>query len=138
LVFPSILKENPDLWVEGNLIHLSGRLSFKDGKGNLAEPKIIVNEAKKLEKKPSLYKGTELPVLHLRINKGASRELLNDLKSIFSLFRGESEVVLHLPESGRYRPVKITAKVNLDDNLLLKLKDLLGEDSVRVKNKVAV
>ncbi|TSC91879.1 MAG: DNA polymerase III subunit alpha [Candidatus Berkelbacteria bacterium Licking1014_96] len=32
LVFPSILKDDPILWQEGGIIHLSGRLSFKDGR----------------------------------------------------------------------------------------------------------
>jgi len=140
LVFPSILKEDPILWQEGNIIHLSGRLSFKDGRGNMAEPKVIVNRVKKLELKPVLFNAPsdDDPVLHLRIKRDGDRKDLQKIKDILSLSRGESAVILHLPEADKFKPVRITSKVKIDEDLILKLKDLLGEDSVRVKDKVGV
>jgi DNA polymerase-3 subunit alpha len=43
LVFEDVLKKNPEVWQEGNIVELTGRLSTKNG-----EPKIICHEAKKL------------------------------------------------------------------------------------------
>lgn len=148
LVFPSILKEDPTIWQDSNLIHLIGRLSFKDGKGNLAEPKVIVNKVKKLEKNPELFNNANKPslevssvnhsVLHLRIKKEGSRELLGKIKEILLINRGNSTVILHLSEGNGFKPVKITSKVEINDNLISKLKELLGDDSVKVRDKVAV
>ena len=43
LIFDDVLKKNPLIWEEGNILELAGRISRKNG-----EPKIICNEAKKL------------------------------------------------------------------------------------------
>lgn len=147
LVFPSILKEDPTLWQDSNLIHLTGRLSFKDGKGNLAEPKVIVNKVKKLEKSPKLFDNSPKlkfennsvnhSVLHLKIKKEGSRELLGQIKEILLASRGSSTIILHLPEGNGFKPVKITSKVEINDNLISKLKELLGEDSVKVREALA-
>jgi DNA polymerase-3 subunit alpha len=147
LVFPSILKEDPILWQEGSLIHLTGRLSFKDGKGNFTEPKIIVNKAKKLEAKPRLFSSNEssgaspshlLPVLHLKIKKGSDHGILKQIKTIMEEYSGKSAVILHLPEGDGYKPIKITTAIRINDTLIIELKKILGEDSVRVKEPAPV
>jgi len=46
LVFPSILKENPDIWQEEKIVIMNCKLSDKDG-----ESKLICNQVKELEAK---------------------------------------------------------------------------------------
>ena len=43
LIFDDVLKKNPLIWEEGNILELAGRISRKNG-----EPKILCNDAKKL------------------------------------------------------------------------------------------
>lgn len=147
LVFPAILKDDPILWQEGKMIHVSGRLSFKDGRGNTSEPKVIVNKVRQLEKKPELFekgaiqKRQKEPMsiannngaLHLRINNDSGKKILQKIKKALEKHKGETDVVLHLPEGEKFRPVKITTKVAPTDEMLKGLKKILGEDNVRHK-----
>lgn len=148
LVFPSILKQDPVLWQEGNILHIAGRLSYRDNKGNSSEPKIIVDKVKKLEKKPVLFNhfkvfdssenAKNIPILHLKIKKEGSRELLQKIKEILLTSTGESAVILHLPDGERYKPIKITSRIKINAHIISKLEELLGKDSVRVKEAADV
>ncbi|TSC90312.1 MAG: hypothetical protein CEN92_479, partial [Candidatus Berkelbacteria bacterium Licking1014_96] len=99
-----------------------------------------INKVKKLEQKPTLFDvlADGKPVLHLRISQNGSREDLQKIKEILSFSAGESAVVLHLPEAGQFKQVRITSKVKIDEDLLARLKALLGKDSVKVKEKTLV
>jgi len=144
LVFPGILKEDPTFWVDGNIIHISGRLSFKDGQGNVSEAKIIVNKVKNLNKEPELFNLKEkinaenlnnASVLHLRLKEDTDKEILAQIKSLFIENPGSSIVIVHIPEKEGLRPVKASSKVNINQNLLDNLKKILGDKSVVVKEK---
>jgi len=163
LIFPRLLKETPDLWVEGRAIITDSKLSEKD-----QEVKVLVNRAfllnpleagksvddfKKLlleggpvkksyrpggwngreggynriepEKKttpaPAAVKPTGNPLRIIFLHDLAAADLM-ELRKIFSLYPGDSEVYFRLTEEGKAKIIKTAFRVDNNENLRIELK----------------
>ena len=130
IVFPSVLKENPDIWQDGAVIKIEGKLSFKDKDGFMTEPKIIVEKADVLDKNEKIEEETKLCIT---LPNGCSKEFIMRLKNILRENKGSSDVYLKVPESDALKEVKITHKVKIKDDFINKLSEFVGQDKIEVR-----
>lgn len=60
-------------------------------------------------------------------------ETLTTIRRLADLNIGFQEVVLVMKEGAEKRPLKMPFKVDVTDELLTKLRELIGEEKVKVK-----
>jgi len=160
LVFPSVLKETSDIWVEGETIICRGRVSTKDN-----ELKFLCSRAKKIDlekitedlaefqkegdkeysrrgngnsyyqnrnNQPAEKKVAESPPLKIKIIDLANQELLTKLKEKLSSSQGGSKVYFYI-QNGQddWKVLETGFKVDNSKDLKKELVDLLGKDSVK-------
>ncbi len=123
IVFPQILQKYSDLIKEDNIVYVKGRLSIKEDE----EAKLIASEFKEIIK-------IEDKVLYLRLKSMHDTLIIEDLKNILKEYKGNSLVYLYAED------VKKTFKgenlmVEINENLIKKLKTFLGEDNIKIKNR---
>ncbi|MDO5451866.1 MAG: DNA polymerase III subunit alpha [Candidatus Saccharibacteria bacterium] len=88
------------------------------------EPSRILKEPPKDHRKERLY---------LLITDPSDTETLSAIRRLADIHLGAQEVVLVIKEGDTKRPLKMPFRVEVSDDLLTKLKDLLGSDNVKVK-----
>jgi len=135
LVFPSLLKENPSIWVEGKVILAQGKLSDKDSEVKLLANKAVELSLDNLDKQIANYrvisnsnnfngyrkniaKSASAPSLKIIFNKNPESEVLAKLKELFLKNSGESKVFFKLAENGSNKVIETGFRVNRTDSLL--------------------
>jgi DNA polymerase-3 subunit alpha len=124
LVFPKILKQNPNLWQADTLIVLSGRVNNKDG--NL---KIIVEEGKPLSSNDGsdLIDSPPMPTkLVIELPSTTTKDTLLKLKVTLGEFPGELPVYLRLLRTSGVQEIKAKNAVSDNPELIAKLRAISG------------
>ncbi len=157
VVFPSVYKDTSDIWQTQKVILASGRISTADKNGNnLDEPKILVSKAQVIDiadakayspsgrkqqvkqkvssKKASNEKFADEPKepikrLYLRLNDASDHEVLQQIKQLLDVSLGANEAVLVLGPDKQI--IKLPQLVKVEDDLVDKLKAILGSDKVK-------
>jgi DNA polymerase III subunit alpha len=114
IVFPNLFSKHKDLVVEGKILLITGKLSDKDG-----EPKFLADE---LQEFGQQNLPTEPSSITIKIPEAATDELFASLKQLFESAPGEMMVNLMIKE----QKVKTPFRINLNDELKVKIKELLG------------
>jgi DNA polymerase-3 subunit alpha len=114
IVFPNLFSNYQNLLVDGKIILVTGKLSDKDG-----EPKFIADAIREYGQSTI---PTEPTSVTIKIPEAATDELFGQLKALFESAPGEMMVNLMIRE----QKVKTPFKVNLTDDLKLKIRELLG------------
>ena len=70
--------------------------------------------------------------LYILIENAEDTETLTTIRRLADIYLGVQEVVLVLKEGEEKRPLKMPFRVDVSGELLTKLKDLVGEDKVKV------
>ncbi len=71
--------------------------------------------------------------LYLLIENPDDTEILTAIRRLADIYLGMQEVILVLKDGEEKKPLRMPFKVEVCDELLAKLRDLLGEDKVKVK-----
>ncbi len=71
--------------------------------------------------------------LYVLIENADDTEILTAIRRLADIYLGVQEVVLVLKEGEKKRPLKMPFRVDISDELLDKLRDLVGEDKVKVR-----
>ena len=117
IVFPNLYAKFKDLIAEEKIVLVTGKLSDKDG-----EPKFLADDLKEF--------GTRSPLpgppssVTIKIPEAATDELFASLKSLFESAPGDLSVNLMIKE----QKVKTPFRINLNDELKTKIKELLGSN----------
>ena len=137
LVFPRLLKETPNIWVEGKAVLCQGRLSDKDQQikllGNIAMElnldsiEAAVNKFEMNKNAPTLRRGAgsnyaspvisgepvnKLQPLKIKFNKAMTGPHLEALKNIIARHAGSSKILFEVPHNGQFRVVETKLQVN--------------------------
>ncbi|MBR2998290.1 DNA polymerase III subunit alpha [Candidatus Saccharibacteria bacterium] len=88
------------------------------------EEKFVLKEPPKDRRKERVY---------ILIEKPDDVEVLTAIRRLADIYLGVQEVVLVLQEGEEKRPLRMPFKVEACEELLLKLRELVGEDRVKVK-----
>ena len=95
------------------------------------KPDSAANEAPRVLKEPP--KDHRKERLYLLIENPEDTETLTAIRRLADLNIGFQEVVLVMKEGAEKRPLKMPFKVDVTDELLSNLRNLLGEEKVKVK-----
>ena len=121
IIFPKLFTKYSNILYNGNILMVGGRLSVKEEEN----PKVILDFAESSEnvkanqtKKSGLFIRVENETcsIYVRCN-----EIIADAKN------GDVPLYFYFANSKKYFPCK---KISVDDNLLLSLKDIAGEQNV--------
>ncbi len=143
LVFPKVLERDFDLWKEENIVLLKGRYSEKDGEAKLlCESGTIIDEKqmKKYESetssreqsnvqnnRPSSKPNEHAQTISIEING----ETLSKITQLISTAtKGNSKIFL--TTAGSTKKLETSYQVTLSENLLAKLRQVVGSDKVKI------
>ncbi|MBX4187146.1 MAG: DNA polymerase III subunit alpha [Candidatus Doudnabacteria bacterium] len=114
IVFPNLYAKFKDLIVEGKILLVTGKLSDKDG-----EAKLLADDIREFGQQNL---PTEPTSVTIKIPEAATDELFGALKDLFESAPGEMSVNLMIKE----QKVKTPFRINLNDDLKQKIRQLLG------------
>ena len=159
LVFPKLLESNQEIWEEGNIVWVKGKLSDKDGVFKLLCEeirKIDMTEAKKyseennVEEKDAINNNYELPennagvikdeggkysanknFIEITVPKKNSKEVLQKLSDILkSAPTGSCKVFISVPSSnGSYQKIKTSKDIEGGKEIMENIKKIVGEEN---------
>jgi DNA polymerase-3 subunit alpha len=134
LVFPSILKENPNLWQTDKILLVKGKISDKDGEVKILAQKVKeleTDKVKEWEKQGSKVK-TYSP-LKITIIQGANQNLFQELKNILIKSKGKQSVILKIPDSSNnFKEMKTSLSVDYNANLKESLMALIDKGKISI------
>lgn len=123
IVFPKLLNENPELWQNGKILLVRGKVSTKDG-----QIKVIVERVREAEDNmdlsefqitdPLIAQSVQKDkdgVVNIFIPRGTSSEALNDLKITLASNKGDTPVMVFVP-NGASGPKKVKLPFGIDFN----------------------
>jgi len=129
LAFSNVLNQYGGYLKENQPVVISGRLSMRDDK----EPQIVINRARPLSdfanglppgEPPAKKEGT----LYIRLESETAPEY-QKVRGIVNMFPGNCNAVLYFADT----KVRRGTRCSLDDRMLRRLTELLGEENVVVK-----
>lgn len=138
LVFPRLLAANQEIWTEGSIVCIKGKLSDKDGVF-----KILAEEIRRIDiahaQKYSLEhkvreKADSIPGLCINISvpRQNSKEVLQKLSSYLNgLQQGDCTVYISVPASDTsFRKIKTNKTIKLTEETLQSFVDIAGKENV--------
>lgn len=143
LIFPKVLDENPDLWVEGTIVIIEGKRSDKDGM-----PKVLANTGRRytedyikflkpLEQAQLPRQGANdapvLPPNNLLINltTSSSPEHLQTLKEfLVQNHGGKTKIFLAMPSSGKTKRIETKYAVTYSTEFIERLEGIVGSGMI--------
>ena len=138
LAFSNVLSQYGGYLRENEAVVITGRLSLRDDK----DPQIVINRARPIsdfaqrseevqtESQPQPRRAPQILTgkLYLKLPTEASAEY-HKVKAILNMFPGSSDAVLYFADTKLRRGTRCA----LAENMLLELKNLLGNENVVVK-----
>lgn len=124
IVFPQVLQKYNTIIQEDKIIYIKGRLSIKEDENAklIAREIIDMNESINQEK----------PTLYLKINSIENKELVNDLISVVTKYKGDNDIYIYaenIKQMYKWNHIK----VNINENLINELQNILPRTSIKVK-----
>ena len=114
----------PDNGRRKNFKSSAERVYTGNSHNKIEEPKTILKEPPKNKRKERLY---------ILIENTDDTETLKAIRRLADIYLGMQDVILVLKDGEEKRPLRMPFRVEVNDELLAKLKDLVGEDNVKVK-----
>ena len=131
LVFPKILRDNPDIWQEDKVIIVTGKVSDKDG-----VPKLICNKVTALDinnlKKYSQKASSPARIVNVNVPHNTRKSALFKLKEIFAKHPGNNKVHLTIHNQGQTRRIATNAAVNYDSHLVSEVEQIIGQNNINL------
>lgn len=142
LVFPKLLEKNPEIWAEGNVVFVAGRLSDKDGVFKLLAENIEKidlekarnyspkNQSENRKKENNKINSISIAIPELN-SKNALKELSDYLKSVKT---GECNVYVLVPSpDGKNQKIKTSKNIACDEKIIEEIGEIVGEKNVRME-----
>ena len=132
LAFSNVLSQYGGYLKENQAVVITGRLSMRDDK----EPQIVINRVRPIsdfangdpeQSAPQLVNPAK-QVLYLRLESESCAQY-QPVKASLQMFPGDTSVVLYFADTGARRGTRCM----LDERLMQKLKELLGEGNIVLK-----
>ncbi|WP_353095404.1 DNA polymerase III subunit alpha [Tissierella praeacuta] len=122
IVFPTTFERYNKSLKEDGLIVIEGKISTSE----VEEPKIIVEKISEL----NMYKKGKL---YLKIGRNSPTDTFDRIKNILKKYGGESPVYVYLEKEKKIVIADRSLWIDINDQkVIIELKDLLGEESVKI------
>lgn len=123
LVFPKTYQKCSRFIQEDSIVRIRGRVSVKEDE----QPKIIAEDIEPLKKS-----AFEFDKLYLRLEDNTWEAQIEELKDTLSRYRGSCPVYVVLKQARKKLMASRDLWVKLDPDLIIELKQKLGEDNVKL------
>ncbi|MFC1687526.1 DNA polymerase III subunit alpha [Patescibacteria group bacterium] len=123
IVFPSTLKENPNVWQQDAIVKISGRVSDRDG-----VTKVLVSKATKFDPQESSTEKTNQNTSStylISIPEGKNGDHLEKLKTILSRFPGSQRVHIKIVSNGETKIIATKFSITPSEAFKASVHDLL-------------
>ena len=138
LVFPKLLAANQEIWTEGNIVCIRGKLSDKDGVFKILAEEVrrvdLVHAQKyslehKIKDDPSDSAKTSI---NITVPQENSQDILQRLSSYLAGSKqGDCAVYVSVPTSDvSYRKIKTSRSIELNEELFQQLADIVGKTNI--------
>jgi DNA polymerase-3 subunit alpha len=136
LVFPKLLEETAELWIDGAKIIIDGTLSDKDG-----ETKVLSNKIRPLTKasatEPQIYSQERArATITISLSSSLSKENLQKLQSALAEHHTTENagmpVVLSIPRGTSLATVATPYRLIPNNDAITPLADILGREAIRI------
>ncbi|MCK4892240.1 MAG: DNA polymerase III subunit alpha, partial [Candidatus Pacebacteria bacterium] len=132
LVFPKLLDENQEIWSEGNIVWVKGKLSDRDGVFKLLTEeirKIDMNEAKKYSENNKNENKGHKNFINIKVPQENSKEIMRKLSEILKFVQnGNCQVFNNIPSiDGNYQKIKTSKDIKTSEEVIKKIKDIVGK-----------
>ncbi len=128
IVFPNVYERYQQHLVEDGIIMIKGTLNFKEEEA----PKVIADKIFPIEEAGNIT--SEKRFLKLRILPGEEEDrVLNEIKNTLKDYPGDCPVMIYIGNTGRKFKASKKLWVEPEGRLLQSLKELIGEDNVKLQ-----
>ncbi len=121
IVFPKLFAKYPNLFYNGEVVFIGGRLSMREEEN----PKIILDYAENAENVKSNQ--NKRKGLFIRVDNESSATYINCFNIISVVRAGNTPVYFYFSNSKKYVPCK---KIEVENNLMNRLKEIAGDSNV--------
>ena len=124
IVFPQVLQKYNTIIQEDKIIYIKGRLSIKEDEN----AKLIAREI--IDMNDSINQ--DKPTLYLKINSIENKDLVNELISVVTKYKGDNDVYIYaenIKQMYKWNHIK----VNINENLINELQNILPKTNIKVK-----
>jgi DNA polymerase III subunit alpha len=142
LVFPKVLKEDPDMWVDGKIVMLNANVSDKDGELKLLLNRALVIEAENIKDSFKILSELEIKTrrkfnnynnnnggytrvntnkeksLGLVLKKQISQEEMSKIKDVLMSYPGSDSVFIKINSSNGEKIFKLDIKIDKSQDII--------------------
>lgn len=135
LVFPRVLKEDMEVWEEGNMVVIKGKVSDKDDDAKVlaSTAQVITKETVTATmKKIGIQKRPKRQVsgVFLKLPTTIDKDSLTTLKTILGEEQGDMPVFLLFEKEGGLKKIPTEYRISMNDSLKSTLEGILGNKSI--------
>lgn len=123
IIFADILASNRDIITKGKAVHITAKLSYKDG-----EPKLIVNQIAEAEQC-----AVTLEKANLYIRCRSDSPALSEIMNICKENPGETKVIFYLSDLKKKLAPKGTAGVKISSAFADRISETAGKENIALK-----
>lgn len=134
VVFPQVYEKYKSILLEDNAILIEGNLQISD----VENPSVIMRSVREINEENFMKSNEKNGIikdnceLYLKMCY-KNNKIYNEVKSLLNKYRGNSKVTIYFYDTNKYGVLKdITVDLN-NENLLLELKAILGDDNIVIK-----
>lgn len=125
VVFPEQFRKLSPLLEEGTMLYVEGRVEIRNDSSQIIVQEAALLEEMDVKRKESVY---------IRVKEeNHTQELLEQVKRVLSMHRGEADVYLYYEKQKKTMRLPDAYKVHADHAVIFQLKELLGEQNVVIK-----
>ena len=133
VLFPKTLKDTESFWVKDKVVKVTGKVNSRNG-----ELKFSVDKAANIPKDSEYIREEKIvdsttKSLYIKFTDSSDAKKLQQLKDVIDDNAGDTEVVIVIGEGEGRKAIRLPVKVHGTDEILSKLRSLVGEENLAVK-----
>lgn len=138
LVFPKVLGDNPDIWEDGSIVLVKGKLSDKDGVFKLLGEearRIDLVEAREYSNKHKSKSLEEAETINISIPQQNAKQMMLKLSEFLkNQSEGKFSVLISIPTDGNgYQKIKANKNITCDEKVLDGIRNIVTGQNVILK-----
>ena len=135
LVFPKILDDNPDIWEDGSIVFVKGKLNDKDGVFKLLGEearRIDLTEARAYSDKHKSKSLEDAETINIQIPQRNSKQAMLELSEFLkNQSEGKFNVFISIPTDGNgYKKIKANKNIDCDEKVLDGIRNIVTGQNV--------
>jgi len=133
VLFPKTLKDTESFWVKDKVVKVTGKVNSRNG-----ELKFSVDKAANIPKDSEYIREEKIvdnttKSLYIKFTDSSDAKKLQQLKDVIDDNSGDTEVVIVIGEGEGRKAIRLPVKVHGSDEILGRLRTLVGEENIAVK-----